>query len=75
MTDKTHDRILQVSLETGELNKIPINATGAAGITFDKSTQTVFFTSCNYLFSSKVMSVPLHGEQKIKTYATGKTRQ
>lgn len=75
VTDKTHDRILQVSLETGELNKIPINATGASGITFDKSTQTVFFTSSKYLFSSKVMSVPLHGEHKIKTYATGKTRQ
>lgn len=75
VTDSTHDRILQVSLDTGELNKIPINATGASGIAFDKSTQIVFFTSSKYRFSSKVMSVPLHGERKIKTYAAGKTNK
>lgn len=74
VTDCTHDRILQVSLDTGELNKIPINATGAAGITFDKSTQTIFFTSSKYMFSSKVMSVSLHGQYgqwNINTYASG----
>lgn len=74
VTDCTHDRILQVSLDTGELNKIPINATGAAGITFDKSTQTIFFTSSKYLFFSKVMSVSLHGQYgqwNINTYASG----
>lgn len=72
LTDLTHDRIIQVDINTGTLVKLPYTAIGATGIAYEKLSDTIFFTSTVDTFTSKVMSVSLHGKKDIVTYATGK---
>lgn len=72
LTDLTHDRIIQVDIDTGTLVKLPFTAKGATGIAYEKLSDTIFFTSTVDTFTSKVMSVSLHGKKDIVTYATGK---
>lgn len=71
LTDLTHDRIIQVDIDTGTLVKLPFTAKGATGIAYEKLSDTIFFTSTVDTFTSKVMSVSLHGKKDIVTYATG----
>lgn len=72
LTDLSHDRIIQVDIDTGTLVKLPFAAIGATGIAYEKLFDTIFFTSTVNTFTSKVMSVSLHGKKGIVTYATGK---
>ncbi|XP_065930465.1 low-density lipoprotein receptor-related protein 4-like [Magallana gigas] len=71
LTDLSHDRMIQVDIDTGTLVKLPFAAIGATGIAYEKLFDTIFFTSTVNTFTSKVMSVSLHGKKGIVTYATG----
>lgn len=72
-TDRIHDRIIQVDLESGNFVKLPVNADGATGIAYEKSTGTIFFTTAKDLSTAKVGSISLRGDRDPVTYATGNT--
>lgn len=72
-TDRIHDRIIQVDLESGHFVKLPVKADGVTGIAYEKSTDTIFFTTAKDLSTAKVGSISLHGDRDPVTYATGNT--
>lgn len=70
-TDRIHDRIIQVDLESGNFVKLPVKTDGVTGIAYEKSTDTIFFTTAKDLSTAKVGSISLRGDRDPVTYATG----
>ena len=70
VADIFHGRILQISLQTGSLLKLPITGHRPTGIVFDRSTKTLFYSE---LKSKTIMSTSLHGKGTTLFYRIGNT--
>ncbi|XP_078329577.1 low-density lipoprotein receptor-related protein 2-like [Crassostrea virginica] len=70
IADNYHGRILQISLKTGSLLKLPITAQKPSAIAFDRSTKTLFYSDYN---SYSIMSTNVHGKGTTLLYNTGNT--
>ena len=70
VADFFHGRILQISLQTGSLLKLPITGHEPSGIDFDRSTKTLFYSE---IASKTIMSTSLHGKGTTLFYRTGNT--
>ncbi|XP_078326557.1 low-density lipoprotein receptor-related protein 2-like isoform X2 [Crassostrea virginica] len=68
VADYFHERILQISLQTGSLFKLPITGHRPTGIVFDRSTKTLFYSE---LKSKTIMSTSLHGKGTTLFYRIG----
>nr|XP_022326442.1 low-density lipoprotein receptor-related protein 4-like [Crassostrea virginica] len=68
VADYSHDRILQISLQTGSLLKLPITGHSPTGIVFDRSTKTLFYSEIE---SKTIMSTSLHGKGTTLFYRIG----
>nr|XP_022326452.1 low-density lipoprotein receptor-related protein 4-like isoform X2 [Crassostrea virginica] len=68
IADYSHGRILQISLRTGLLLKLPITVHNPSGIAFDRSTKTLFYSD---ITSHLIMSTSLHGMGTTLFYRTG----
>lgn len=70
VADYFHERILQISLQTGSLFKLPITGHSPTGIVFDRSTKTLFYSEVK---SKTIMSTSLHGKGTTLFYRIGNT--
>lgn len=65
--DYSHQRILQIDLETGAVVKFPLSISRSTGLAFDKSTKTLFFSS----IEKTIMSTTLHGKNTMLFFTIG----
>ena len=70
IADYSHGRILQISLKTGLLLKLPFTAHKPSAIAFDRSTKTLFYSDLN---NYSIMSTNLHGKGTTLLFYTGNT--
>ena len=68
IADFSHQRILQINLQTGSLLKLPITVHNPSGIAFDRSTKTLFYSD---IISHLIMYTSLHGMGTTLFYRTG----
>lgn len=68
VADYTHGRILQICLQTGTVVKLPIKTKQVHGLTFDKSTKTLFYSE---LSTNSISYTTLHGKNTTVLYTTG----
>lgn len=69
VTDYSHGRLLQISLQNGSIVKLPIDAT-TNDIAFDQGTKTLFYTDKQ---KKNIMSTNLYGTQSSLIHKTGNT--
>nr|XP_022325448.1 low-density lipoprotein receptor-related protein 4-like [Crassostrea virginica] len=67
VTDYSHGRLLQISLQNGSIVKLPIDAT-TNDIAFDQGTKTLFYTDKQ---KKNIMSTNLYGTQSSLIHKTG----
>lgn len=60
VTDYTHGRILQISLQTGFLVKLPLSINQVVGLAFDKSTQRLIYSE---RWSNTITTTTLQGNK------------
>ena len=69
VTDYSHGRLLQFSLQNGSIVKLPIDAT-TNDIAFDQGTKTLFYTDKQ---KKTIMSTTLYETQSSLIHKTGNT--
>lgn len=60
VTDYTHGRILQISLQTGFLVKLPLRINQVVGLAFDKATQRLIYSE---RWSNTITTTTLQGNK------------
>ena len=68
IADFSHERVLQISLQTGSLLKLPITVHDTSGIAFDRSTKTLFYSD---ITTKTILFTSLHGKGTTLFYRTG----